>query len=123
VDIPHPHAIYFGVDNYRVGFEAGELLADYAINEWKGKVAWALGLDIFKAGPIVQSRDHRRVRGYRTETTLACERPFSEKRHSGAAGRRLFSNARVSSSALERTWNTDRRGNGPQRFGCIVRGA
>jgi ribose transport system substrate-binding protein len=54
VDIPHPHASYFGVDNYRVGFEAGELLADYAINEWKGKVAWVLGLDIFKAG--LQSR-------------------------------------------------------------------
>jgi ribose transport system substrate-binding protein len=56
VDIPHPHAIYFGLDNYRVGFEAGELLADYAIAEWKGKVAWVLGLDIYKAGPIVQSR-------------------------------------------------------------------
>jgi ribose transport system substrate-binding protein len=56
VDIPHPHAIYFGVDNYRVGFEAGGLLADYAINEWKGKVARVLGLDIFKAGPTVQSR-------------------------------------------------------------------
>jgi ribose transport system substrate-binding protein len=56
VDIPHPHAIYFGVDNYRVGFEAGELLADYAIRKWKGQVAWVLGLDIFKAGPTVQSR-------------------------------------------------------------------
>jgi ribose transport system substrate-binding protein len=56
VDIPHPHAIYFGLDNYRVGFEAGELLADYAIAEWKGEVAWVLGLDIPKAGPIVQSR-------------------------------------------------------------------
>jgi ribose transport system substrate-binding protein len=56
VDIPHPHAIYFGLDNYRVGFEAGELLSDYAIAEWKGKVAWVLGLDIPKAGPIVQSR-------------------------------------------------------------------
>jgi ribose transport system substrate-binding protein len=56
VDIPHPHAIYFGLDNYRVGFEAGELLADYAISEWKGKVAWVLGLDIAKAGPVVQSR-------------------------------------------------------------------
>ena len=28
IDIPHPHATYFGVDNYRVGLEAGELLAD-----------------------------------------------------------------------------------------------
>jgi ribose transport system substrate-binding protein len=56
VDIPHPHATYFGLDNYRVGFEAGELLADYALAKWKGEVAWVLGLDIPKAGPIVQSR-------------------------------------------------------------------
>jgi ribose transport system substrate-binding protein len=42
VDILHPYAIYAGVDNYRVGFGTGELLADYAINEWNGKVAWVL---------------------------------------------------------------------------------
>ena len=30
VDIPHPHAVFFGVDNFRVGFEAGQLLARYA---------------------------------------------------------------------------------------------
>jgi len=56
VDIPHPHATYFGVDNYRVGFEAGELLADFAQKRWNGKVEWILGLDIEEAGPIVQSR-------------------------------------------------------------------
>ena len=27
IDIPHPHATYFGVDNYRIGIEAGECLA------------------------------------------------------------------------------------------------
>jgi ribose transport system substrate-binding protein len=56
VDIPHPHATYFGVDNYRVGFEAGELLADCAKKRWNGRVEWILGLDIEEAGPIVQSR-------------------------------------------------------------------
>lgn len=56
VDIPHPHATYFGVDNYRVGFEAGELLADFAIENWDGRVDWILGLDLEEAGPIVQSR-------------------------------------------------------------------
>jgi ribose transport system substrate-binding protein len=30
IDIPHPHATYFGVDNYRVGFEAGECLGQFA---------------------------------------------------------------------------------------------
>jgi len=56
VDIPHPHATYFGVDNYRVGVEAGELLADYAVRAWGGKLEWVLGLDIEDAGPTVQSR-------------------------------------------------------------------
>jgi ribose transport system substrate-binding protein len=56
VDIPHPHATYFGVDNYRVGVEAGALLADYVVEKWAGKVDWVLGLDIENAGPLVQSR-------------------------------------------------------------------
>jgi ribose transport system substrate-binding protein len=56
VDIPHPHATYFGVDNYRVGVEAGALLAEYVAREWNGKVDWVLGLDIENAGPLVQSR-------------------------------------------------------------------
>jgi len=56
VDIPHPHAVYFGVDNYRVGREAGGLLAEYAINHWGGEMDWMVGLDIEEAGPLVQSR-------------------------------------------------------------------
>jgi len=56
VDIPHPHATFFGVNNYRVGFEAGECLAQYAKLTWGGKVRWALGLDIDEAGPLVRSR-------------------------------------------------------------------
>jgi len=56
IDIPHPHATYFGVDNFQVGFEAGEHLAQYAIDEWKGKPDWVLGLDIAEAGSFVQSR-------------------------------------------------------------------
>lgn len=56
VDIPHPHAIYFGVDNYRVGLEAGALLARHAQKFWTGKASWVLGLDLEEAGPLVQSR-------------------------------------------------------------------
>jgi ribose transport system substrate-binding protein len=56
VDIPHPHATFFGVDNYRVGVEAGELLAGYATEHWESRVDWVLGLDIEDAGPLVQSR-------------------------------------------------------------------
>ena len=56
IDIPHPHATYFGVDNYRVGFEAGDLLAQHAEQQWEGKAAWVLGLDLPEAGQLVQSR-------------------------------------------------------------------
>jgi ribose transport system substrate-binding protein len=56
IDIPHPHATFFGVDNYRVGVEAGEQLAAHAADTWNGKVAWVLGLDLVEAGPLVQSR-------------------------------------------------------------------
>jgi ribose transport system substrate-binding protein len=56
IDIPHPHASYFGVDNFQVGFEAGELLAQHALSKWKKKVDWVLGLDVAEAGSFVQSR-------------------------------------------------------------------
>lgn len=56
VEIPHPHATFFGVDNFRVGFEAGEYLAQHARTFWDGKVSWVLGLDIEEAGVVVQSR-------------------------------------------------------------------
>jgi ribose transport system substrate-binding protein len=56
IDIPHPHATYFGVDNFQVGFEAGELLAQHAISKWKSKVDWVVGLDLAEAGSFVQSR-------------------------------------------------------------------
>jgi ribose transport system substrate-binding protein len=56
VDIPHPHATYFGVDNYRVGFEAGQYLAHFAKSHWGGEVSRVLGLGIEEAGTLVQSR-------------------------------------------------------------------
>lgn len=56
IDIPHPNATYFGVDNYRVGVKAGEVLAEHAWQQWQGKPDWVLGLDLPEAGPLVQSR-------------------------------------------------------------------
>lgn len=56
IDIPHPNAIFFGVDNYRVGVDAGELLAKHAVEQWGGKASWMLGLDLPAAGTLVQGR-------------------------------------------------------------------
>jgi ribose transport system substrate-binding protein len=56
VDIPHPHSTYFGIDNYRAGFDSGNLLGEFAIKQWRGKVNWVLGLALTEAGQVVQSR-------------------------------------------------------------------
>jgi ribose transport system substrate-binding protein len=67
IDIPHPHAIFFGVDNYRVGYDAGQLLAQYAVDNWRGQVDWILGLDIEEAGSLVQSRITGAFEGVRSK--------------------------------------------------------
>ena len=67
IDIPHPHAIYFGVNNYRVGYDAGLLLADHALAHWHGQADWVLGLDIEEAGPLVQSRITGAFEGVRSK--------------------------------------------------------
>jgi ribose transport system substrate-binding protein len=67
IDIPHPHATYFGVDNYRIGVAAGETLADHAIASWGGHVKWVIGLDLPEAGPLVQSRITGAFEGIRSK--------------------------------------------------------
>jgi ribose transport system substrate-binding protein len=55
------------VDNYRVGVEAGGLLADHVVENWGGKVDWVLGLDLENAGPLVQSRITGAFQGIRNK--------------------------------------------------------
>jgi ribose transport system substrate-binding protein len=56
IDVPHPNATYFGVDNFEVGYEAGSLLGQYAVRKWKGNVDWVLGIGFSEAGSFVESR-------------------------------------------------------------------
>jgi ribose transport system substrate-binding protein len=56
IDVPHPNATYFGVDNFEVGYEAGSLLAQFAQRKWKGKVDKVVGVGFNEAGSFVQSR-------------------------------------------------------------------
>jgi ribose transport system substrate-binding protein len=56
IDVPHPNATYFGVDNFEVGFEAGSLLAQHTLRKWKSKVDWVLGVGFAEAGSFVQNR-------------------------------------------------------------------
>ncbi|HUX44839.1 MAG TPA: substrate-binding domain-containing protein [Terracidiphilus sp.] len=56
IDVPHPNATYFGVDNFEVGFVAGSHLGQYALRKWKGKVDWILGVGFAEAGSFVEGR-------------------------------------------------------------------
>ena len=56
IDVPHPNATYFGVDNFEVGVEAGSVLGQHALRKWKGKVDWVLGIGFAEAGSFVQNR-------------------------------------------------------------------
>lgn len=56
IDVPHPNATYFGVDNFECGIEAGTLLAQHAHRRWKGHVDWVVGVGFNEAGSFVQSR-------------------------------------------------------------------
>jgi ribose transport system substrate-binding protein len=56
IDVPHPNATYFGVDNFEVGYEAASILAQYAQRNWKDKVDRVVGVGFREAGSFVQNR-------------------------------------------------------------------
>jgi ribose transport system substrate-binding protein len=62
VEIPHPGATFYGVDNYNVGRLAGKALVRWVKKNWQGKAdqLLLLGLDI--AGPL----PHLRLSGAET---------------------------------------------------------
>lgn len=104
VDIPHPSAVYFGVDNFEVGYEAGRLLAQHAIRSWKGKVDWVVGLDVAEAGTFVQSRVTGAFEGVRS---LLPDLDASSLVRLDGRGLRNTS-AQVVSEFLKRRGRTDR---------------
>jgi ribose transport system substrate-binding protein len=116
IDVPHPNATYFGVDNFECGIEAGILLAQYALKNWKGKADWIVGVGFNEAGSFVQSRItgafeavKQRLpnisadrfleidgRGSRSPSRIAFGKFLSDK----AAGQRILVAAATDSSAL-----------------------
>jgi ribose transport system substrate-binding protein len=56
IDVPHPNATYFGVDNFEVGFIAGEYLALHAQRSWRGRVDLVIGVGFSEAGSFVEGR-------------------------------------------------------------------
>jgi ribose transport system substrate-binding protein len=76
VDIPHPHAIYYGLDNYRAGLDVGEVLAAHAQEKWKGQVDLVVGLDNLKTGTFVQSRISGAFEGIRAKMADLTDEQF-----------------------------------------------
>jgi len=75
IDVPHPNATYFGVDNFEVGYEAGALLAQFACSKWDARPDWVLGVGFSEAGSFVQSRITGAFEGIRERLPqLASER-------------------------------------------------
>jgi len=87
VDIPHPHATFLGVDNYRVGYEAGLFLAQHAKNNWRSTVSWIVGLDIKEAGPLVHSRIGGAFAGIRAKFPALREEKYISLDAEGLRGR------------------------------------
>lgn len=56
VEIPHPGAVFYGIDNYRVGQIAGRTLAKAAQDHWNSKVDEVLALDLEIAGSLPHLR-------------------------------------------------------------------
>lgn len=52
VDIPHPGAIFYGVDNYSAGLAAGRALVKWCRNRWQGQADELLLLELEIAGSL-----------------------------------------------------------------------
>ncbi len=56
IDIPHPGATFYGVNNYQVGLLAGRMLGRWAKEHWQGSVGEVLLLELKAAGGVPQLR-------------------------------------------------------------------
>ena len=56
IEIPHPNAVYFGINNIQAGLSAGRHLARWAVEQWQGKVDLLVLLGLPMAGSLPGSR-------------------------------------------------------------------
>jgi ribose transport system substrate-binding protein len=56
IEMPHPNAIYFGVDNCHAGLTAGRYLAHWAERHWKGQVDEILLIGSSRTGSLPEAR-------------------------------------------------------------------
>jgi ribose transport system substrate-binding protein len=63
IDIPMPGATFFGADNYRAGYMAGEAAAEWVKENWDGQVDAILVLELPQSGPIPAARMQGQLEG------------------------------------------------------------
>jgi ribose transport system substrate-binding protein len=56
IDIPLPGATFYGANNYRAGYMAGEALGHWVRENWGGKLDVLLRLESHRTGPVVGAR-------------------------------------------------------------------
>jgi ribose transport system substrate-binding protein len=56
IEMPHPNAVYFGVDNCHAGLIAGRYLARWAEQHWKGQVDEILLVGSARTGSLPEAR-------------------------------------------------------------------
>lgn len=56
VDIPLPGATFYGADNYRAGYIAGEALGQWIKNNWSGRLDLLFKLELSRVGPVAGAR-------------------------------------------------------------------
>jgi ribose transport system substrate-binding protein len=56
VEIPHPGAVFYGTDNYRAGLAAGQTLARWVKQHWRGRADELLLLELEAAGSLPRLR-------------------------------------------------------------------
>lgn len=64
VDIPHPGATFFGVNNYHVGRLAGEALAQWVNSNWDGAADTLISLELPQSGELVMQRSNGMYDGF-----------------------------------------------------------
>ena len=63
IDIPMPGATFFGADNYRAGYMAGEAAAQWANENWDGTADALLVLELPQSGAIPAARMQGQIEG------------------------------------------------------------
>jgi ribose transport system substrate-binding protein len=71
IDIPMPGATFFGADNYRAGFMAGEAAAEWVNENWDGQVDAILVLELPQSGPIPAARMQGQLEGLQNNISNA----------------------------------------------------